>query len=167
MSKISFILLPCINFPISPYPSYQRRLRGKCDSLIYHNAIPIIPSKMPLIIRWFNHNFISNIPSAECSLQPSPKFQDQISWALPLSFSFFISWEGELGRGTHVNPWLIHVNVWQKPLQYKKKRKRNNFYFLNFFQSTEGSKKNQHIYFLWMLYQVGYKWVYFFPLKFH
>ena len=26
--------------------------------------------------------------------------------------------EGELGWGTHVNPWLIHVNVWQKPLQY-------------------------------------------------
>ena len=22
------------------------------------------------------------------------------------------------GWGTHVNPWLIHVNVWQKPLQY-------------------------------------------------
>ena len=28
--------------------------------------------------------------------------------------------EGESGRGTHVNPWLIHVNVWQKPLQYYK-----------------------------------------------
>ena len=26
-------------------------------------------------------------------------------------------WEGGLGWGTHVNPWLIHVNVWQKPLQ--------------------------------------------------
>ena len=26
--------------------------------------------------------------------------------------------EGEWG--THVNPWLIHVNVWQKPLQYCK-----------------------------------------------
>ena len=25
-----------------------------------------------------------------------------------------------LGLGTHVNPWLIHVNVWQKPLQYCK-----------------------------------------------
>ena len=25
-------------------------------------------------------------------------------------------WEGESGWGTHVNPWLIHVNVWQKPL---------------------------------------------------
>ena len=25
--------------------------------------------------------------------------------------------EGKLEWGTHVNPWLIHVNVWQKPLQ--------------------------------------------------
>ena len=35
-------------------------------------------------------------------------------------------WDGEgggrggLGWGTHVHPWLIHVNVWQKPLQYYK-----------------------------------------------
>ena len=28
--------------------------------------------------------------------------------------------EGGLGWGTHVNPWLIHVNVWQKSLQYCK-----------------------------------------------
>ena len=28
--------------------------------------------------------------------------------------------EGGLGWGTHVNPWLIHVNVLQKPLQYCK-----------------------------------------------
>ena len=27
---------------------------------------------------------------------------------------------GESGWGTHVNPWLIHVNAWQKPLQYCK-----------------------------------------------
>ena len=26
-------------------------------------------------------------------------------------------WEGGSGWGTHVNPWLIHINVWQKPLQ--------------------------------------------------
>ena len=26
-------------------------------------------------------------------------------------------WEGGSGWGTHVNPWLIHVSVWQKPLQ--------------------------------------------------
>ena len=29
-------------------------------------------------------------------------------------------WERGSGWGTQVNPWLIHVNVWQKPLQYCK-----------------------------------------------
>ena len=35
-------------------------------------------------------------------------------------------WDGERGGredwewGTHVHPWLIHVNVWQTPLQYCK-----------------------------------------------
>ena len=29
-------------------------------------------------------------------------------------------WEGGWGCGIRVNPWLIHVNVWQKPLQYYK-----------------------------------------------
>ena len=28
--------------------------------------------------------------------------------------------EGGSGGGTHVNPWLIHFNVWQNPLQYCK-----------------------------------------------
>ena len=30
------------------------------------------------------------------------------------------SWEGGSGWGIHVNPWLIHFNVWQNPLQYCK-----------------------------------------------
>ena len=29
-------------------------------------------------------------------------------------------WEGFSGWETHVNPCLIHVNVWQKPVQYCK-----------------------------------------------
>ena len=35
-------------------------------------------------------------------------------------------WDGEGGKrggsrqGTHAHPWLIHVNVWQKPLQHCK-----------------------------------------------
>ena len=28
--------------------------------------------------------------------------------------------EGGSRWGTHADPWLIHVNVWQKPLQYCK-----------------------------------------------
>ena len=28
--------------------------------------------------------------------------------------------KGGSGWGTHVHPWLIHVNAWQKPLQYCK-----------------------------------------------
>ena len=27
---------------------------------------------------------------------------------------------GGSGWGTHVHPWLIHVDIWQKPLQYCK-----------------------------------------------
>ena len=34
--------------------------------------------------------------------------------------SGLVHWEDPEGWGTHVNPWLIHVNVWQKPLQYCK-----------------------------------------------
>ena len=30
-------------------------------------------------------------------------------------------WEGGSGWGTHVSPWLFHFNVWQNPLQIKKK----------------------------------------------
>ena len=50
-------------------------------------------------------------------------------------------WEGVSGWGIHVYPWLIHVNVWQKPLQYKKRKRKDSevcfiFYifkvFLNF-----------------------------------
>ena len=29
-------------------------------------------------------------------------------------------WDGGSGWGTHVHPWLIHIKVWQKPLQYRK-----------------------------------------------
>ena len=29
-------------------------------------------------------------------------------------------WKRGWGWGIHINPWLIHVNVWQKPLKYCK-----------------------------------------------
>ena len=53
--------------------------------------------------------------------------------------------EGGSGWGTRVNPWLIHVNVWEKPLQYYKvislqlikiKKKKRNVK-KNFFKANE------------------------------
>ena len=48
----------------------------------------------------------------------------QLLWAGALGRPRGRGWEGRQeggsGWGTHVNPWLIHVNVWQKLLQYCK-----------------------------------------------
>ena len=38
----------------------------------------------------------------------------------PRGMGWGARWEGRSGWGAHINPWLIHVNVWQKPLQYCK-----------------------------------------------
>ena len=38
----------------------------------------------------------------------------------PWGMAWERKWEGGSGWGTHAYPWLIHVNVWQKPLQYCK-----------------------------------------------
>ena len=38
----------------------------------------------------------------------------------PKGMGWWGRWEEGSGWGMHVNPWLIHVNVWQKPLQYCK-----------------------------------------------
>ena len=38
----------------------------------------------------------------------------------PRGMGWIGRWEGGSGWGIHVNPQLIHVNVWQIPLQYCK-----------------------------------------------
>ena len=38
----------------------------------------------------------------------------------PRGIGWRARWEGGSGWGIHVTPWLIHVNVWQNPLQYCK-----------------------------------------------
>ena len=49
----------------------------------------------------------------------------EVLWAGALGRPRGMGWGGKWGGGgsrwgTHVNPCLIHVNVWQKPLQYYK-----------------------------------------------
>ena len=43
-----------------------------------------------------------------------------VHWDDPEGWDAEGNWEGGSGWGTHVHQWLIHVNVWQKPLQYCK-----------------------------------------------
>ena len=52
------------------------------------------------------------------------------------------------GWGTYVHPWLIHVKVWQKPLQYCKviSLQLNNLFFfkkLSFRNTKSGVSDNQ------------------------
>ena len=41
-----------------------------------------------------------------------------VHWDDPGEMGWGDRWEGESGWGAHVHPWLIYVNVWQKPPQY-------------------------------------------------
>ena len=61
-----------------------------------------------------------------------------VHWDDPEGWDGEGGWEEGSGWGTHVNPWLIHVNVWQKLLQYckvislqvikiKKKKKKRKY----------------------------------------
>ena len=43
-----------------------------------------------------------------------------VHWEDPEGWEWGERREGGSGWGAHVNPWLIHVNIWQKPLQYCK-----------------------------------------------
>ena len=51
----------------------------------------------------------------------SPGWRHETSaraWCTGKTRRYQVGREGGSGWGIHVNPWLIHVSVWQKPLQY-------------------------------------------------
>ena len=43
-----------------------------------------------------------------------------VHWDDPQGMGWQGNLEGGSEWGTHIHPWLIHVHVWQKPLQYCK-----------------------------------------------
>jgi len=43
-----------------------------------------------------------------------------VLWDNPEGWGGEGGWRGVQDGGTHAHPWLIHVNVWQKPPQYCK-----------------------------------------------
>ena len=66
------------------------------------------------------------------------------------------SWEGDSGQGTHVHPWPIHVNVWQKWLQYYKvislQLKNNNN------KNIVYNIERQMLYSNWKVHSIGPIW---------
>ena len=56
----------------------------------------------------------------------SPSLMHETGHSEPVHWDNPEGWDGDGGgrgvwdRGTHGHLWLIHVNVWQKPLQYCK-----------------------------------------------
>ena len=61
----------------------------------------------------------------------------------PRGMGWWGRWEQGSGWGTHVNPWLIHVNVWQKPLQYCKV---TSFQLININENKKQKKHNSTFY---------------------
>ena len=60
--------------------------------------------------------FSSSPVQVECMRQDA---QGWCTW-MTLRDGMWREDKGGFGLGTHVNPWPIHVNVWQKPPQYCK-----------------------------------------------
>ena len=56
---------------------------------------------------------------------------------------------GGSGWGTHVSPWLIHVNVWQKPLQYCKVI---SLQLIKINGKKSNSSDGQKLYSLWIIF---------------
>ena len=55
----------------------------------------------------------------------------------PRGSGWRVRWEGVSGWGAHVNPWLLHSNVWLNSLQIKKKEKKKKLLALKCFYSLE------------------------------
>ena len=49
--------------------------------------------------------------------------QDAWGWCMGMIQRDDMGWEGGSGLGTHVHPWLIHVNVWQNQYSTVKQNK--------------------------------------------
>ena len=103
-------------FPLQIQP-YLRDIMGSVPE--YHNKVTIT-IKQVIWKFWFPGIF-KVIFTTYCSLYSTIAVFIALCLEKQCAYlSIKILYCGGSGWGTHVNPWLIHVNVWQKPLQYCK-----------------------------------------------
>ena len=91
--------------------------------LSYSPSSPFCSASLEWISGW-NTPAWEGGPQLKTNKQTNRKFinkwADMIPMGRPRGIGCRGRWEGELGWTTHVNPWLVHFNVWQNPLQYCK-----------------------------------------------
>ena len=76
-----------------------------------------VAHQAPLSTGFPRQEYWNRLPSSPLEDLPDPGIEPKSLYpALQMIFYLLI----HIYWGTHVNPWLIHVNVWQKPLQYGK-----------------------------------------------
>ena len=94
------------------YTRQQKRHRCKEQSSLWEKARVGWFERVALK-RVYYHMWSRSLVQVWCMRQGA---QGMSTWGL----GWAGKWEGGSGWGTHVHPWLIHVNVWQKPLQHCK-----------------------------------------------
>ena len=95
-----------------PQKSSQSQFQGKWSFpwgiITFLGSLSLSKIKIATVLQLF-----TSLPQLS-----SPPLSQLLFWEK--SVSLWNRWEWGSGWGTHVNPWLIHVSVWQKPLQYCK-----------------------------------------------
>ena len=102
------------------------RSRTWLGNLNDNNGIQSRPSLHRISIDWNCNDFKILWWFSICEIDHQSRFDawDRSLRDSALGQPWAMEWGGRWERvsrwGTHVHPWLIHVNVWEKPLQYCK-----------------------------------------------
>ena len=98
--------------------SHTGALVSQCvQKLRLHHIVVCIMSKNTRYITWLNNVYYLGWNRSPAQAGCVRQVLGPGALGRPRGIGWRGSWEGGSGWGTHVNPWLIHVSVWQKPLQ--------------------------------------------------